>query len=480
MRFMPDSAVFSFPASLQPQEQSTSDAQLLELAKSRGAADPTIFDEYAPYFWRAEISSNRLDAYYTQMQPSTLRNFADAAQQGVSFLNSHNSRELGLGYSLTGEFIGAQQNGISRVVADFYTIPGIQLGSVSTDNFIKGVRSGLIRDVSVGFHGGQYICSICGRDMIVDYQCNHYPGLVYEIKDASGYPTAVADKLCIAAIENAQLSEVSAVYDGATPSAMISRATEAARDGRLTERQVNLLEQQYRMRLPEKRASVQVPAITTISSTGTSSITTLATGILTIRDANGSASTPLVTSGTNTTANDIPHTDAEAPTGDKANTGVEEIEKDETTMTIDEKQHEAVVTERDALKTERDELNLQVRALGDENARLKPLNDEITTLRQRVLELEPKARDGEKYRENLISETLAEGVRAFGETFDADAYKTLLNGVNLDIVKRMHADWKKVGDQLFEGGRKTVDGNAEPETSDATITEKQHSIAYAG
>ena len=400
------------------------------------------------------------------MQPSTLRNFADAAQQGVSFLNSHNSRELGLGYSLTGEFIGAQQNGISRVVADFYTIPGIQLGSVSTDNFIKGVRSGLIRDVSVGFHGGQYICSICGRDMIVDYQCNHYPGLVYEIKDASGYPTAVADKLCIAAIENAQLSEVSAVYDGATPSAMISRATEAARDGRLTERQVNLLEQQYRMRLPEKRAAIQVPAI---SSNGTTYIR------------GDSTHTPLIASGTNATDNDIQHLDTEAPTGDKADaTGVMETKKDETTMTIDEKQHEAVVTERDALKTERDELNLQVRALGDENARLKPIIDEITTLRNRVLELEPKARDGEMYRENLITETLAEGVRAFGETFDTDAYKALLSGVSLDIVKRMNADWRKVGDQLFEGGRKTIDGNAELKASDATAAEKQHSIAYAG
>lgn len=478
---MPDSAVFSFPAALQPQQtQSAADAQLLDLAKSRGAADPTIFDEFAPYFWRAEISSNRLDSYYTQMQPSTLRNFADSANQGVSFLNSHNSRELGLGYSLTGEFIGAQNNGISRVVADFYTIPGIQLGSVSTDNFIKGVRSGLVRDVSVGFHGGQYICSICARDMMVDYQCNHYPGLRYEVKDPSGYTTLVTDRLCTAAIENAQLSEVSAVYDGATPSAMISRATEAARDGRLTERQVNLLEQQYRMRLPEKRAIVQVPAIPstgtiTISTSGTS----LTTGTTYIRG--DSTHTPLIASSTNATDNDIQHPDTEAPTGDKADaTGVMETEKDETTMTIDEKQHQEVVTERDALKTERDELNLQVRALGDENARLKPLNDEITTLRQRVLELEPKARDGEKYRETLITETLAEGVRAFGETFDADAYKALLNGVNLDVVKRMNADWKKVGDQLFAGGRKTVDGNAEPETSDATTTEKQHSIAFAG
>ena len=475
MRFMPETAVFSFPAALQPplSTQSAADAHLLELAKSRGAADPTIFDEYAPYFWRAEISSNRLDSYYTQMQPSTLRNFADAANQGVSFLNSHNSRELGLGYSLTGEFIGAQNNGISRVIADFYTIPGIQLGSVSTDNFIKGVRSGLIRDVSVGFHGGQYVCSICARDMMVDYQCNHYPGLRYEVKDPTGYATLVTDRLCVAAIENGQLSEVSAVYDGATPSAMISRATEAARDGRLTERQVSLLEQQYRMRLPEKRATIQVPAI---PSTGT----VLTTGTLTIRDVNV-PNLSLVTSGTNTTANDTPSTDTEAPTGDKANAGVEEIEKEEITMVIDEKEHEAVVTERNTLLAQRDELNLQVRALGDENARLQPLRDEITTLRQRVLELEPKARDGELYRENLIADTLAEGVRAFGETFDADAYKTLLNGVTLDIVKRMHADWRKVGDQLFEGGRKTVDSSAEPEASDATETKtKQHSIAYAG
>lgn len=442
---MSDTTIYSFPAAL---GQRASNGELLDLARLRGAADPSIFDSNPPYFWNAEISSTRIDAYFTQMQPSTLRNFAEAAQNGISFQNSHNSRELGLGYSLTGTYIGMQANGISRVVADFYTISGIQLGTVSTDNFIKGVRSGLIRDVSVGFHGGQYICSICGRDMMKDWECTHYPGLEYEIIDASGVNSAALRRLCTAAIENAQLSEVSAVYDGATPSAMITRAIDATIDGRLNERQVLLLEQQYRMHLPEKRVQIQVPANTDIR---------------------------LITSSTNAAATDTEHQSNDASAGDKATTEV--VEQKDTEPMAD-----VIDTDRTALIAERDDLVTQLRTIKAENERLAPLETELTTLRARVLELQPLADDGKAYRTHLVDTTLAEGVRAFGETFDQDTYRNLLNGVPIETVKRMQADWRKAGDQAFPGGRNTVDTVERSQKPADTNSSNQPDInkAFAG
>lgn len=68
--------------------------QLTELARTR-VLDPTIFDEHSPFFWSAEISSNRMDAYFTRMDPRTTpRNYAEDAQAGVAFQNSHNVRSL--------------------------------------------------------------------------------------------------------------------------------------------------------------------------------------------------------------------------------------------------------------------------------------------------------------------------------------------------------------------------------------------------
>jgi len=57
-------------------------------------------------------------------------------------------------------------------------------------------------------------------------------------------------QVCTARIENAELVEVSAVYDGATPGAAIVKAEMAAERGRLSPAEYEMLETQYRIRLP--------------------------------------------------------------------------------------------------------------------------------------------------------------------------------------------------------------------------------------
>ena len=240
---------------------------LLALAKQR-APDPSVFDDLPPYFWRAQISSSRLDAYYTRMDPATtLRNFADDATAGVSFQNSHDTRQLGLGQSLQGRFIGAQGNGVARTEADFYTIPNVRLNQVSTDDFINGVRSGVVRDVSVGFYGGEFQCSICNRDMMRDYACPHIPGMTYDPNKPDDWRTDPNGETATATVKNARLAEVSAVYDGATPGAAILKAIGAAQDGRLTPQQARLLESRYRINLPSVRVTVPGADLSTTEET---------------------------------------------------------------------------------------------------------------------------------------------------------------------------------------------------------------------
>jgi len=224
--------------------------ELLTLAKSR-APDPTIFDEFPPFFWLSEISSDRLDAYYTVMDPATtLPNFAADAAAGVAVLIGHDTRSLPIGYSLSGtlEHIGE----VTRVTSDAYA-----LRDESSASVINKLRGGVVRDVSVGFpyRGATCICSICGLDMWRSWDCMHIPGFEYEVTVAGSAGSAGAKimALCTGLIVNGHLSEYSPVYDGATPGAAVLQAQKAAEAGRLSPSQARLIEQRYRINLPGKR-----------------------------------------------------------------------------------------------------------------------------------------------------------------------------------------------------------------------------------
>lgn len=217
--------------------------------------------------WSAEISSDRLDAYFTHMSESTLRNFAEDASAGVTFLDSHNSRQLGYGQSLAGVF--QVDNGTSRTLADFYTVPGINFGSgltyQSTDDFIRALQARLVRDVSVGFYGGDMICDICGNSLYDWRNCTHWPGIEY----ATGEQGAQTVTATFQIVE-ARLAEVSAVYDGATPGAMILRAQEMAAAGLLEPETARRLETKYRIKLPAgvRTFVVSKPAATSPERSG--------------------------------------------------------------------------------------------------------------------------------------------------------------------------------------------------------------------
>src|SRR5689334_5456466 len=67
----------------------------------RGAvADPSVLEEMTPYFFSAVISTGKVDSYFTFMTESTLQNFANEASEGRALLESHNTRERPIGYSL--------------------------------------------------------------------------------------------------------------------------------------------------------------------------------------------------------------------------------------------------------------------------------------------------------------------------------------------------------------------------------------------
>jgi len=224
-----------------------SNDELLQLARAR-SLDPTIFDQTAPFFWPGEVSSDRWDSFDTRMGASTLKNYASELQAGVSFLRNHDSAQDPVGHSLTGRFINGGGDGIVKVRGEFFAVPS----DPETSGYIGKIRAGVVRDLSVGFFSGEWICSLCQRDMqqwFGDDSCPHLLGMTYTPTDEAGTvkgPPEVAR----ATIENAHLAEVSGVYDGSTPGAMIGKARALAVEGVLSERSAGLVETRYRCRLP--------------------------------------------------------------------------------------------------------------------------------------------------------------------------------------------------------------------------------------
>lgn len=249
-------------------------------AESRAGLPEDLEEE--PFVFEAEASNNSLDYYYTHMTERTLRNYARNGAAGVQFLDSHDTRNLGYGRSFGGrfeedserppiwnlvgrmgdapaglEFAIAPPEVLQRAVLDVFTIPGIRFGGsltyASTDDFMRAVKGGLTRSVSVGFFGGASVCDVCGGNYRSYEDCPHLAGFVYESGEQGGRSV-----LATVAIDGAVLLELSAVYKGATPEAMIIKAERLAAAGELEPAKVQLFERRYRVELPRRIVSAGI------------------------------------------------------------------------------------------------------------------------------------------------------------------------------------------------------------------------------
>lgn len=384
-------------------------AALLETIRAH-VLDDAILETNEPYVWQAQASNDREDAYATRMHRSTLENFAADASAGVAFMNSHRTggfiglAELPMGRTIEGKVVGASAANPLRVDITSYTLRGLDLNGLSTDRFIDGMRSGIARDVSVGFYGGEYRCSICDRDMLRDWECRHWPGREYPKLDAKGKEVEGETLRAVAWIHDAHLAELSVVYDGACPGAMVLKARSLASAGELKPQEIDFLEARYRVRLPVLARSFPGADIPQPAQEAEHMDLT-PEQIASIRLALTSAGAA---------------PDADIPTAVRA--------------VVDGAQ----VTSAALI------------AANEQIDRLRPFEDEVTRLR-------PLADEGRAYRADLVTSALTEGARAYGTDFSEETYRGLLEAAPLETIKRMAADWKKAGDEIFKGGRKTQD-----------------------
>jgi hypothetical protein len=520
-------SIFAHPAAIRGID-TRARTDLLTLAKER-AFDPALLDSVQPFFWGAEISSTRIDAYFTRMALSTLRNYATEAKAGVSFQNSHNIYELGLGRSLTGRFFNGDvesEDTPPRVEASFFTIPGLSAGGTTTEQFMLGVNVGLYKDVSVGFYGGTMRCSICQRD-IWDWDCMHVPGMQYELRDEQGEKTGKRE-IAIAWIEDAHLAEVSIVYDGATPGAAILKAQQEAEAGRLNPAMHRVLEARYRIKLPgaERRfAGVEIPkreadmgndptARESTSSpapagedTELTPVTTDPTPVEETRDPSPREVIAAAVGATEAATETIREVTVNVSDGGTTIAISPSPEDGQQAPATEERSPVEAIFEESgpapaAIPVAKGELATDVAVAGNgadrSNGTVATLSPPaapdpaiaqmatvraaltevgvpttvdpvkaIRSLAAKVLELTPRARDGQQYRIDLIEDTLGEGTRAHGVDWDPSTWRAVLQGASLDQIKAIREDFRGLAKKNFQGGRATVETEQEPSALEA-------------
>lgn len=449
------SLIFAYAAPVQVRAKSGGGSdELLTIAKDR-APDPDALDEFPPFFFNVIPSTNSLDSYSTQMAATSLKNYATDFAEGRAFQDSHRHDEMPIGYSLTGKYVGSNGNGVARVESDFFIPRGV---STNGDAAIARIRTGSVKDVSIGFHGGQWRCSICGRDMLTDWDCWHIPGMSYSIdekdmdfffaqetarakgkgKDAKKDDAPPERILCTASIENAHAAECSGVFDGATPGAVV-KAQRMADAGRLTPAAARMVEGQFHVRIH---------------------------------------------GADQTWRGWTPPNQSTAPTERTTNPP-----KEGTDMTFEEEIRALLAIGSDvqpldavrALKERGDAgdtamrgIRVTVKALGAPDDA-----DAGAWTRSEIERLRPLADDGARYREDLIESALKEGVRAHGSDFAQETYKGVLASSPLETIKRFQADWKTQGDKTFAGGRQTGDDESGAQPIDFSERRKPSKRAAA-
>jgi hypothetical protein len=91
------------------------------------------------------------------------------------------------------------------------------------------------------------------------------------------------------------------------------------------------------------------------------------------------------------------------------------------------------------------------------NAELARVSGERDRALGQVAELQPMADQGRAYREELVNQAVAEGVRAMGEAFPEETYRAMLGTAPLEHIRQVRDTFAEQAAARFPGGRQTRD-----------------------
>ena len=452
------------------------------------------------YDFPMEISSNRLDSYYTHMAADSLENFRmDAGTgDGVGILEGHRSDTLPIGRTDTAKRDSVDdpeiESGIrERVVAESYILRGMDLNNLtyaSTDGVIKAIDRGVLIDVSVGFYDALFRCDICRLDVFdwsrEDY-CRHWPGRKYEIDGDM--------VVCTATIEGARLAEVSIVYSGATPEAGIIRKARAFYErGEIDDRAVHGLNQLYNLRMvtrewnrkdPDRSIfDMAIPEILRDAKIeGLPQDDTGESGVKWLIEQYRSKSAE-----SETLQNQIDEGKEAAEERDRLKTELGEVTTERDKLVEDGELNVELVEGSKRLRREKADLTGKVDKLEEARELSKEVETERDTLKSKVEELDTQieglnakiaendelAKLGEEARKQLVDATLEAGVRAGKVEEDKkEETRESLSKMDLEGIRERLDFWEDVAKERFPGGQHTGDPNG----SDPEDDKKQARVA---
>jgi len=362
------------------------------------------------YTFQIEASNLNLDFYYTHMTRKTLTNFANAAKAGVQFLDSHNNRNLGYGRTYGGQVKVDATRQPAFIVPD-----GVELAVAPPNQYAYALLD-VFTIPGIRFGGGLTYASTDDFIRAVD------TGLASDVS-VGFYGGNMRCDVCGNNYQNYQACSHFAgqVYGVGEGGARQVLATVAIDGASLAEVSAVYDGATPNASILKARAMVEAGQLDGESKRFIEMRykVDLPTGqIYPVVKLNGRS--PSTSSGSG----------------------------NEEKATMD---YETIVNEVRGILAETaapdgEDIGAQVRWLIAENGRLAPLADE-----------------GRAYRSDLVTAALAEGIRAYGDTFSQETYRTILESASLEAVKRMTADWKTIGDGRFVGGRQIENEQPAPE-----------------
>lgn len=189
------------------------------------------------FVYQGVISSDAMDSYFTKMDAeTTLRNYANDLVKGTPLMTYHETAQAPIGRSFDSEFT-VNEEGKAIVRGLFYIVRDVAINGDNTNNIIRQIETGTLTEMSVGFGGMNlwYKSSYDGKDI---FDSRYYPG----DKDENG-------NLVYYYIMDANLREVSLVYKGACPDAVIERIRNDLPEMEDAERQLEKYEQRFNVRI---------------------------------------------------------------------------------------------------------------------------------------------------------------------------------------------------------------------------------------
>lgn len=288
---------------------------------------------------------------------------------------------------------------------------------------------------------------------MMSWDCWHYPGREYEVEEDNPDGSKTVRKVIATAdVEDAHLAEISAVFKGATPGAVIIKALRDVDEGRMKPDVARFLEQRYRhLDLHLSRTRQVFPGNTSSEENRN----------MAQQNRDNETTAPAGGTGTGETA-PAPAT-IDPPAADPAPPAEPPAAVDPPAVTPSAGDDPPPPAEEQEVEIASEDVQRST-PLVRSMLRMAGITEQ-GDLTASVRELLNAARDGMTYRTDLINAAHVEGVRAHGATaYKREQHDKIFRSADLDYIKMVTEEWARIAKEKFPGGRQTHDVGQDPDT----------------